>query len=47
MACVSLLFSEVGEGGFREWEGVIIVYRGGGGCNVSVSTDVVFPAYIR
>lgn len=31
MACVSLLFSEVGEGGFREWEGVIIVYRGGGG----------------
>lgn len=31
MVCVLLLFLEVGEGGFREWEGVIIVYWGGGG----------------
>lgn len=40
MACVSLLFSEVGEGGFREWEGVIIVYRGGGGGAMSRSPQM-------
>lgn len=50
MACVSLLFSEVGEGGFMKGmvgSNYCLSVRGGGGCNVSVSTDVVFPAYIR
>lgn len=49
MACVSLLFSEVGEGGFMKGMGGSNYFfiGEGGGCNVSVSTDVVFPANIR
>lgn len=48
MVCVSL-FSEVLVGwGFKKgMGGSNYCLWGGGGCNVSVSTDVVFPAYIR
>lgn len=45
-----IIISEVGEGNFMKGMGgsnYCLSVRGGGGCNVSVSTDVVFPAYIR
>lgn len=44
-----IIISEVGEGNFMKGMGgsnYCLSVRGGGG-NVSVSTDVVFPAYIR
>lgn len=44
-----IIISEVGEGDFMKGMGgsnYCLSVRGGG-CNVSVSTDVVFPAYIR